>query len=66
MTEVKKDQEKVLMPCKRGSDPITGGQHCNNKWAYMLLAKQSKSPAFKCCECGYEWIVPLGGQFMGA
>lgn len=65
MDEKKEDKPKVLMPCKRGTDAITAGQSCENKWAYALSPQQSKSPSFKCCECGFEWIVPLGGQFIG-
>lgn len=60
------EKEKVLMPCKRGSDQLTRGQSCNSKNAYRLRPMGSKHPAFKCCKCGYEWTVPVGGQFVGA
>lgn len=58
-------REKVLMPCRRGSDRLTEGQGCDSKNAYRLRPQGSKFPAFKCCKCGYEWTVPIGGQFVG-
>lgn len=65
MTEKKEKREKVLMPCKRGNDRLTVGQSCDSKWAYRLSPPQSKAPSFKCCDCGFEWTVPVGGQFVG-
>ena len=53
--------EKVLMPCKRGSDRMTKGQSCNSKNAYKLSPPGSRSPSFKCAQCGFEWTIPTGG-----
>lgn len=65
MTKIE-DLEKVLMPCRRGSDLLTKGQKCDSKNAYRMQPKGSKIPAFKCCKCKFEWSVPLGGSFVGA
>lgn len=54
---------KVLVACKRGSDRVTEGQSCDSKTAYRLTQSGSHAPRFKCVKCGYEWIVPVGGQF---
>jgi hypothetical protein len=64
MTTVdKKKHKRVMVKCKRGTDQRTMGQSCDSKFAYMLTPEQSKFPSFKCAKCGYEWVVPVGGQF---
>ncbi|KKL45171.1 hypothetical protein LCGC14_2358340 [marine sediment metagenome] len=64
MTQVdKNEREKVLMPCKRGTDRLTQGESCNGRSAFRLARGfTATAPAFKCCKCGFEWIVPTGGQ----
>jgi transposase-like protein len=56
--------EKVLMPCKRGTDQMTKGQACDSKNAYKLTATGSRAPSFQCAKCGFQWIVPTGGSFV--
>jgi len=66
MSLKEQEKEKVLMPCKRGSDQLTLGQTCDSKFAYRLSPQGSNVPAFKCCKCGHEWRVPVGGKFAGS
>ena len=55
--------EKVLMPCKRGTDRMTRGEKCVSRSAYKISTAGSKYPSFKCETCGFEWTVPTGGAF---
>jgi transposase-like protein len=67
MTQIDtKTMKEVLMPCKRGTDVLTKGQSCKSKSAYITSNPGSKAPSFKCKTCGFEWVVPTGGQFHGA
>lgn len=60
------ENKEVLMKCRRGSDVITRGQSCNSMKALKLGSDTvSKAPKFKCCKCGFEWVVVIGGSFVG-
>lgn len=54
---------EVLVACRRGNDKLTAGQSCDSKRAYRLTGESSQAPAFKCVKCGFEWVIPIGGQF---
>ncbi len=60
-----KTMKEVLVPCKRGADVLTKGQSCPSKSAYLTSPPGSKSPSFKCKQCGHEWVIPTGGSFHG-
>lgn len=54
---------EVMVKCKRGSDRLTEGQHCDSKTAEQLSDPGSRIASFRCKKCGYSWDVPLGGSF---
>jgi hypothetical protein len=56
------EQKEVFMPCKRGSDKFTNGQHCDSKVAFKMQIQNPHSPTFKCVKCGYVWSVGVGGS----
>jgi DNA-directed RNA polymerase subunit M/transcription elongation factor TFIIS len=57
---------EVNMPCQRGKDLKTKGQHCDSKRAYNTSAQQGgKNASFECIKCGHQWTVAMGGSFTG-
>jgi len=55
---------EVNMPCQRGKDLKTKGQHCEGKRAYNLSPQPGgKNAAFRCVTCGFQWTVAMGGSF---
>ncbi len=50
----------VLVKCRRGSDPSTGGQSCDSLQAEKLT-NVSSSVTFKCKKCNYVWTIQTGG-----
>jgi hypothetical protein len=55
---------EVNMPCQRGKDIKSKGQHCNGKRAYNTSpVPGGKNASFECCTCGFQWTVAMGGSF---
>jgi transposase-like protein len=62
--ETKKEEYPIVhVNCRRGGNKATEGQVCPSKRAYNLSKQGDKHVAFKCVDCKYEWIVPVGGDF---
>ncbi len=55
---------EVNMPCQRGKDIKSKGQHCDSKRAFNTSKNQGgRNAAFECCKCHFQWTVAMGGTF---
>lgn len=55
---------EVNMPCQRGKDLKTKGQHCDSKMAFNTSPNPGgRTASFECAKCHFQWTVAMGGTF---
>ena len=64
---ISKAGPEVNIPCQRGKDLKTKGQHCDGKRAYNTSPTEGgRQASFQCIKCGFQWSVDMGGSFSRA